>query len=170
MTNSFEAWTEDRRYGLKIPSATLDKMLALCTESRNLETGGVFVGEYSTGHNCAIVTDCSSAPHDSKSGDTHFYRGVSGLSQWLKRLWKHRDKQYYLGEWHYHPKADPFPSKTDLDQMRQIAFDASYHCPEPVLFVIGGDADKGWRYDAIVYIRELGQMTLHKHNVVGTRF
>lgn len=162
MTDKYEAWTEDKKCGLRIPSAVLDRMLKLCEDARGMETGGIFVGSYSNGHDCALVTDCSSAPQDSSAGIRHFYRGIRGLRRWLKRLWRHQEKQYYLGEWHHHPKGNPAHSSTDLEQMKKIASDASYHCPEPVLFIIGGDSDNGWTYRSMVYVREVGEMTLHQ--------
>lgn len=161
MTDKYDAWTVDVQYGLSIPCEVLDRMLALCENSEGIETGGIFVGHYSSGHDCAIVTDCSSAPQDSSAGITHFYRGIKGLKKWLLRLWRGREKQYYLGEWHYHPKGSPAPSSTDIKQMKKIASDPSYHCPEPVLFIIGGDSSNGWLYEAVVYIRGVGVKMLY---------
>jgi len=161
MTDNYEAWTEDEKCGLRISSAVLDRMFTLCKKAGGVETGGILVGNYSNGHRCALVTDCSGAPQDSSAGITHFYRGVKGLKTWMKRLWRRQAKQYYLGEWHYHPKANPTPSGTDLEQLKKIASDASYHCPEPVLFIIGGDSCKGWTHESIVYVHEVGQIQLY---------
>ena len=161
MTGDYEAWTKDSKYGLRIPSTVLKRMLMLCDKAHGVETGGILVGCYCSSHRCAQVTDCSNAPRDSTAGTAHFYRGVKGLKAWLKRLWRHQDKRYYLGEWHFHPNADPTPSHTDSEQMKKIASSTLYHCPEPVLFIIGGDSRSGWAYRSIVYVHKVGEMLLH---------
>jgi len=49
--------------------------------------------------------------------------------------------------------------------MKKIASDASYHCPEPVLFIIGGDSSNGWLYQAVVYVCNVGEMILHLKDI-----
>lgn len=162
MIDNYEAWTEDGRYGLRIPTIVLEKMLNFCENSKGMETGGVFVGHYSNNHDCALVTDCSGAPQDSKVGARYFYRGIKGLQNWFRQLWHHQERQYYLGEWHYHPMGSPTPSHIDVEQMKHNASDISYHCPEPALFIIGGDPKSGWTYESLVYIREIGEVRLFR--------
>ncbi|MFC1763855.1 Mov34/MPN/PAD-1 family protein [Planctomycetota bacterium] len=164
MTDDYEAWTEDSKYGLRIPSAVLERMLTLCDNAQGVETGGILVGYYCNSHHCALVTDCSKAPQDSAAGVSHFYRGVNGLKTWLKRLWRHQDKRYYLGEWHFHPNVDPIPSRTDSEQMKKIASSKLYHCPEPILFIIGGDSCSGWAYQSVVYVHQTGEILLNVKN------
>jgi hypothetical protein len=65
-----------------------------------------------------------------------FFRGVAGLQKLLDRLWR-SDESHYLGEWHYHPASDTTPSNQDLRQLRAIASDPSYCCPEPILLIVG---------------------------------
>ena len=49
---------------------------------------------------------------------------------------------YYLGEWHYHPKASPLPSSTDVNQMFRFANSSDLKCPEPILVIFGEDLGK----------------------------
>lgn len=133
-----ELWSEDRHFGLKLSANTIQQIIKQCQHAYPLETGGVLVGHYTGTYNCALVTAASKAPGDSRSGHTWFDRGVQGLQCWLDQLW-HMHQHYYLGEWHFHPGGLPYPSSMDHDQMQAIAGSITYHCPEPVLLIIGGD-------------------------------
>ena len=85
------------------------------------------------------------APHhppDSVGGPTWFSRGTQGLSSLLKGRWK--EKQYYLGEWHFHPEADPAPSPTDEGQLCEISVNRNYHCATPLLLIMGGNPQDIW--------------------------
>jgi len=148
---NYEAWTKDGRYGLRIPSKIIHKMLDLCRKSIDIETGGILVGYYNRSHNCAIVTDCSNAPKDSRREKRFFYRGVYGLQRWLSSLWKLGQRRYYLGEWHFHPFASANPSGIDLNQMREDAKDKSYNCPEPIMVLVGGDPNTECSLRAFIY-------------------
>lgn len=138
----------DMRFGLHLPSNVVRDLLDQCRHAGMMETGGILVGKYSPDHDCAVVSAISTAPSDSRRGRNWFERGVSGLQLWLNRLWYHRE--YYLGEWHFHPNAAPTPSSVDLSQMRRIARTESYHCPEPVLLIIGGDPNGSWTAQSLV--------------------
>jgi hypothetical protein len=87
---------------------------------------GILVGRYNDELDSALVTRITPAPADSRAGPTWFHRGTRGLRTLLRRLWE--EDQYYLGEWHFHPLADPTPSETDRQQMRDIAEDDNYYC------------------------------------------
>jgi integrative and conjugative element protein (TIGR02256 family) len=115
----------------------LEKIMHACHARATVETGGILIGRYGRTHSCAIVTDVSMPPPDSTHSSTCFQRGVHGLQQWLDQLWR-SDGHYYLGEWHYHPAGSPYPSQIDIEQMRAIARDVDYQCPEPLLLVVGG--------------------------------
>src|SRR4051794_36492130 len=108
----------------------IDAILRECRHAKGKETGGIFVGEYRREHDSALVSAISGAPTDSRAGRTWFYRGVQGLQAWLNRLW-HSERKHYLGEWHFHPYAEPSPSDTDTQQLNDIANTPSYHCSEP---------------------------------------
>jgi integrative and conjugative element protein (TIGR02256 family) len=138
----------DRRYGLVLGCEQLAKILEICSASDHLETGGILVGSYNEAHDLAIVSDVSGPPPDSKRGPTWFFRGVRGLQTWIERLWK--GKCYYLGEWHFHPGARPDPSGTDKSQIHDISRSAGYHCPEPLLVIIGGSVTENWEIAAFV--------------------
>jgi hypothetical protein len=153
-------WSADRRYGLRLPEAELARMLVLSRKAKRQETGGILVGSYSERLDCAIVRTASRAPRDSRSGGSWFHRGVRGLQRWLNGLWK--SKTYYLGEWHFHPFAAPTPSETDVAEMGQMAENPSYHCPEPVLVILGGDPGGDWQLRAFVFLGGRQLVELHE--------
>jgi len=150
---NYEAWTKDGRYGLRIPSKVLEKMMGLCGCAKDTETGGIMVGYYNRRHDCAIVTDCSGAPKDSLCEKRSFRRGVRGLQRWLMTLWNRSCRRYYLGEWHFHPFARAVPSEMDVTQMRKNAEDKSYNCPEPIMVLVGGAPNAAWSLRSFVCIR-----------------
>ena len=78
MMDNYEAWSEDKKYGLRISEKIVKKILGFCVKAGNKETGGILVGYYNQHHDCAIVTDCSSPPIDSQHEKDRFYRGIRG--------------------------------------------------------------------------------------------
>ncbi len=147
--------SEDDRYGLQITANHVRSLLRFCRRASPLETGGILLGHYSVSHERAVVTDIAKAPTDSRSGRDWFIRGVCGLQRKIDRLWR-RNQGYYLGEWHFHPFGSPLPSSTDIGQMFEIAELEQYHCPEPVLLIIGGDPKDEWSAKAFVFPRRQG--------------
>lgn len=111
-----------------------------CIEKGNLETGGILVGMYDSDLQSAIITKVLGPPADSKHGRTTFVRGTKGVKKILDDLWK--EGQYYLGEWHCHPKALPIASSQDINQMKRIAKNSIYRCPEPIMLIIGQDYEE----------------------------
>lgn len=147
-----EFGSQDGRYGLLIAANHVRSLIRLCRWASPLETGGILLGHYSISHERAIVTNITKAPTDSRSGRDWFIRGVRGLQRKIDRLWR-RNQGYYLGEWHFHPFGSPLPSPTDAGQMFEIAESEQYHCPEPVLLIIGGDPADEWSAKAFVFLR-----------------
>ncbi|WP_009631118.1 Mov34/MPN/PAD-1 family protein [Synechocystis sp. PCC 7509] len=147
-----EFWSLDKKFGISIAEKRLSQLLKMCVHSGTNETGGILVGFYTELHTCAVVTAISSPPSDSSSGSNWFNRGTQGLEGWLHRLW-HRDKHYYLGEWHFHPYASPKASQIDIEQMNQIASSPLYQCPEPLLLIIGGSSVNEWNAKAYVFLQ-----------------
>ena len=141
--------SEDGRFCLKISKNISDGILLICTASGNYEAGGILAGYYTSGKDIAVVTSYSTPPKDSRSGLHWYYRGISGLQGWLRKLWKKRE--YYLGEWHFHPMASAYYSSVDAKQMFSIASSPSYSCPEPILLIIGGNPSDRWEIKTFVF-------------------
>ncbi|MGA3172924.1 MAG: Mov34/MPN/PAD-1 family protein [Syntrophorhabdales bacterium] len=115
----------------------------IVTETRkktDRETGGILIGHYADSHT-AIVHQATAAPKDSKSGFGWFYRGVAGLKTLLARLWEQKERQYYLGEWHYHTAVWLDPSGRDIEQMQEVSRSPNYSCPEPIMLLVGVESE-----------------------------
>ncbi|HMP03958.1 MAG TPA: Mov34/MPN/PAD-1 family protein [Gemmatales bacterium] len=156
----------DKRFGVQISEGELAKAVKQCVKAGRNETGGILVGRYTAAHDCAVVTSASDAPQDSRAGGTWFSRGVAGLQRWLNGLWK--SKAFYLGEWHFHPFALASPSGDDLAEMRSISTTESYHCPEPILMIVGGDPKMEWHVKVFVYLPDEGLRELPEVKAEGS--
>lgn len=122
---------------VRIPNAAMRVITKYASRSVPQETGGVLIGSYDDMLHIATITKATGAPKDSACSRLGFIRGIAGTKAILKRA---ADRgEYYLGEWHTHPRASPEPSRTDLEQMLEIAMSKSYNCPEPILIIAGGN-------------------------------
>lgn len=148
-----EFWSQDRRFGLVLSAEHRRLLLERCSASWPNETGGILVGYYTAPRDLAVITQLPEAPVDSKSGRAEFVRGRRGLEDLLKRLWNQdaEAREYYLGEWHYHPGQAAEPSARDEAQMKAFAEDPDYRCREPLLVIAGGSLAGGWSITARVY-------------------
>lgn len=141
----------DKRKTFKIciSQNLINEIHELCHVSLPNETGGILIGSYTDNYTCAKITEVLKAPTDSESGPTWFFRGTSGVKKKLDRLWKEK-KQFYIGEWHYHPNSSSNLSYQDVKQMISISNDYAYKCPEPILLIIGGN-QLSWEYSSYVF-------------------
>lgn len=141
--NDMHFSSEDNRYQLVLRKHAQKTILDECIKSGRNETGGVLVGYYSDELDQAIVTQVSTKPDDSKSSGFTFVRGIEGLLNFFKNLWPYR--RYYLGEWHFHPFAEPDPSGDDFEAIKEIKANPSYDCKIPLLLILGGNPNKEYR-------------------------
>lgn len=141
------------RYTVSFSESTIEAMLNWCKEANGMETGGILLGRYSADLKCAEISRAIGPTSDSSSGQTWFVRGIRKLNRLLCRLWTLR-KDYYLGEWHYHPNASPTPSNLDISQLETIARCRKYKCPEPILVIVGGDPQGHWTMSVTIFPRD----------------
>ena len=134
--------SSDRCFGISLSDDVIAELVRYCSDAYPLETGGILLGHYNQNRDLAIVFKASPPPSDSKSGKRWFYRGVNGLQNLIDKLWG--QKNFYLGEWHLHPNGSPTASADDIKAISHIAITEQYHCPEPVLLIIGGAPGAGW--------------------------
>jgi integrative and conjugative element protein (TIGR02256 family) len=148
-TTALKFRTPDVRFGLSMDELTMGKILELCREAANVETGGILVGHYTKNHDWAIVTAISGPPKDSRRANASFFRGVKGLQKWLKHIWGSK-RHFYLGEWHYHPFAKAVASSVDAEQLKEHSENKPLMCPEPVMLIVGGNPNGLWEAKAYV--------------------
>ena len=118
---------------VEIGAEAFTAMLSFCEQAAHLETGGILVGFYSADGILAHVNEALGPPPGSQSTQTEFIRNA-GLGKTLQRRWP--EQQYYLGEWHSHPRGQTSPSRQDRLQMAEIGNDAAYCCPNPILIIV----------------------------------
>lgn len=166
VVSNYEAWSSCGRYGLRISSQIMSKILRFCRMSAQTETGGILVGYYTRRRDCAIVTDCSAPPVDSVCKRTIFHRGIEGLQQWILGLWNLKYRRYYIGEWHFHVLSSSTPSQIDVEQIKSTSEKVTYRCPEPIMVIVGGDASKDWSCKSFVYSQKEGLMELSRGRTI----
>jgi hypothetical protein len=156
---------------VELPRTCLNAMIDLSTDADPLETGGILAGTV-IDESTARVVRASDPPRDSTQGPTTFHRGTEGVDEWLREA---RDSMgiQYLGEWHYHPSASPEIGRQDRAEMNDIVSNEEYGCPNPILFIIGGNAPDEHAVRAYLFHRnrpfeELAHVTLHDQPVDGT--
>jgi len=147
-----ELWTHDRRFGVLLSRERISEALRFCRRAGRHETGGILIGRYTQSLDLAIVHEVIGPPRDSTAGKTWFRRGVEGLQEILAERWS-KGRDYYLGEWHFHPGSPPVPSLDDEEQMKALASTAEALCPEPILLILGGNPRGKWTLSAHVYPR-----------------
>ncbi len=153
----------DSDYHLIIQPKARMTMTRLCGRASGYEIGGILVGCYSTVRwekldsleckdlNTAVVMEATPPPKDSVVSHDSFHRGIAGLQKLLAVRWARPDRQYYIGEWHYHPSWHVEPSDTDIKQMVQISQAKHYHCSEPIMVIAGHGNDEALSLRAFVF-------------------
>jgi integrative and conjugative element protein (TIGR02256 family) len=156
-------WTSaDGRFAATMPSAACDAVEKHIRAAHPNETGGVLAGKYDDELAVAIITEASGPPPDSRADRIWFQRGAENLAKQMYSLWSKPSREYYLGEWHYHPADHIEPSPDDVEQMKQIAASAKYACPEPLMFIFG-ESQHGLRtVRGFVYPRGRDAIELHE--------
>ncbi|WEK35963.1 MAG: Mov34/MPN/PAD-1 family protein [Candidatus Pseudobacter hemicellulosilyticus] len=158
--------SSDKKLNVEIPFDIIEAIKQYSDTAGRNETGGILIGNYNNSHDTAQIKNVTGPPADSKSGRNWFYRGLKNLQTKLNEYWN--KKQYYLGEWHYHPYSSPSPSTVDTSQMFKIAISSDYRCPEPVMLIIGGSRGK-YQIAVFVFVRsdrmiELKMLPQVSHN------
>ena len=131
---TLEFWSHDRRFGIHLPGVVLGDIRRMCQEAGDEETGGILIGRYTEDLRCAEVTEASGPPADSERAGNWLIRGVAGLAARLGRSWRRR-REYYLGEWHFHPRGNLTESGPDRTTMTKVSRSANSNCPEAVLLI-----------------------------------
>ena len=149
MTEVFVA--RDHSVAIVVTQAIRESLLRYCVDAGQNETGGILIGHYTPLRDQAVITQLTGPPPDSTAGPTWFVRGVTGLQRLINRAWRRRD--FYLGEWHFHPFAAAEPSDRDRRQILDFAKNPNYRCPEPVLLVVGGDPSAGGELSMVVVLK-----------------
>lgn len=148
-----ETWaSSDSDLEVEIPSKCLNRVRNLCIEAGDVETGGILVGTYESASKARVIS-ATDPPRDSVQGPTIFHRGTEHVDEWLREA---RDSLgiRYLGEWHSHPSDSAAASRPDQIEMNTIASNEDYHCPDPILLVVGENPRQDFSANAYVFHRD----------------
>lgn len=154
---TLKARTIDGSYCLVIETRPLKEIERLCTAAGDNETGGILIGQYTADRLTVVVSEATSPPPDSRKGCSWFVRGIVGLRELLWQRWRSQERQYYVGEWHFHPADIIEPSPDDLDQMARIAREKKYYCSKPILVIIGRPSAGGGGRPLRVFVCPAGE-------------
>lgn len=144
--------SQDDRFEVNLRQEAFTKMSECAESDPEREVGGVLLGHYSPDLRTAFVEAVTDAPAGSVGSRVSFHRTAGQLPSLLRGLWAREPRQYYLGEWHYHPSTSTAPSGPDTKQMQGIAANAKYQCPEPVLVILGKQRAAGTEPNASVTV------------------
>ena len=100
------------------------------------EFGGILVGHYTEDRLSVNITD-TILPSMYKSSPVSFDRGAEGLKEKLLAMFTAEPSRIYVGEWHTHPNAAPYPSATDIRALRQIVAADSVNINNPIMLIVG---------------------------------
>ncbi|EKF86589.1 Mov34/MPN/PAD-1 family protein [Methanobacterium formicicum] len=139
----------DNKFSVSFTDTILSNIHHECIQAKNKETGGILIGKYSEDRNTAIISKITGPPNGSKQGKCSFKRTPVNLNKILHDKW---DLGYrYIGDWHFHPNSSSKPSTIDNIQMNKFANDKKLNCSEPILLIIGGNQNEGWKISLHVY-------------------
>lgn len=141
----------NNKFSVELNDKILNTIHQECIKSRNKETGGILIGKYSEDSK-TIINDITDPPKGSKQGRYIFERAPADLKEILKDIWDLGFR--YVGDWHFHPNSSPKPSTVDDKQMKKFATNKKLNCPEPILLIIGGNQDKGWKLSIQIYTKD----------------
>lgn len=154
--------SNDGVYTVTIERTCFEAMLRLARERMPVEVGTSLVGSYSDDGHRAQVQSLAPVTSDSRGGRTSFQRGVTGLRDFFRKVFKRSGgTTHYVGEWHSHPGGAPSPSRTDEANTMEIARDPDARCPECILVILAltdTDADLG----VFVFSRTRGKIVLRR--------
>ena len=155
-------WQSDcLKYTIRLSNACFLKMVEMAQAHTPKEVGTSLIGCYSDDGFEASLLDLAPLSSDSKGSRTSFYRGIDGLRRFFTKLRQNfGGKRHYVGEWHSHPDAVPFPSRRDDKQQLAIAKDTNTKCPECIRVIIGHTLSNVDEIGVFVYSRKRGRVLL----------
>ncbi|WP_177230488.1 Mov34/MPN/PAD-1 family protein [Chitinophaga sp. CF118] len=124
---------------IQLSEEVFKKIQEHCVRHYPKEFGGIFYGSINSNTDTAMVEDIIVSKWFVNT--TVLFRRIAWYFNWrLKQIHRRSNGQlYYIGEWHTHPNAAPFPSTTDLKAMCRIANNPNIRIKTPILLIIGYD-------------------------------
>ena len=135
-------WYSDGRRRLKLSSDLLELLSAYEKTSDRRERGGILLGRVFDNYD-EIVEIVAPSKTD-KSKLFSFIRRKYPAQKKINRRWAKGDGYViYLGEWHTHPNADPYPSSQDRMMIKRT-MEKTIMAIKYLYLVIGGINESVW--------------------------
>lgn len=140
------------------------KMCRLATVKFPLETGGMLLG-YVANNGESVVTDIIGPGLKAKHGRFNFTPDGEYQQFFLEKHFSETEgRETYLGDWHTHPKGEPYPSHLDRRTLARIAQTPSSGTSHPVMAILGG-GNKEWLLGAVQFQSIEKKLIFNYHQV-----
>ncbi len=112
---------------------------------RDIETGGMLLGQIDSAAHVLWVDTATGPPPDSVLSASYFEHGTAGVAD-IREARRHATARTsdFIGYWHIHPDGQAAPSATDRHGMTTLV-DQVPGCRQALMLILGGPAD---RWDA----------------------
>jgi integrative and conjugative element protein (TIGR02256 family) len=111
---------------------------------RDIETGGMLLGEIDDACRCIWIDVAAGPPPDSRLSAWHFDHGIDGVQELVHHHQAcSRGMTVFVGMWHTHPDHTAWPSPTDAVGMQHLLAPALQASPRALMIILGG-AEQAW--------------------------
>lgn len=136
---------------LYVTDTALDQLASESEAKPGVETGGVLVGFIDHRLRAAVVTHASGPGPKAFHRPSRFQRDREFCQAFLDYHAARTDGVLdFLGEWHKHREADPWPSPTDKNTYEKLAANPNCHLDEVVVLITGTRRLRGPARDRFV--------------------
>jgi proteasome lid subunit RPN8/RPN11 len=135
-------------YQIRVGQAALAGMRAWMRNServrgRHVETGGILFGHADPFLKVIWVDEVSGPPPDSRHSPCGFVCGTAGVAEMnTEKERRSRKSVSFVGMWHTHPGAMPWPSDTDYSAMANLLTGDQFQAKRFLMVIIGADSSK----------------------------
>jgi integrative and conjugative element protein (TIGR02256 family) len=106
---------------------------------RDIETGGMLLGEIDEACRCIWIDMATGPPPDSRLSGLHFDHGTEGTEELIEHYRTSSGQlTTFVGMWHTHPDHQAQPSPTDETGVRQLLIPAMRTAPRAIMVILGG--------------------------------
>lgn len=121
-----------------VVDAALEQMAVESESKPGVETGGVLVGFIDRRLCAAVITHASGPGPNALHRPDRFERDREFCQLFLdQHAVRTGGVLDFLGEWHKHREADPWPSPTDRNTYQKLAADPNCHLDQVVVLITG---------------------------------
>ena len=106
---------------------------------RDIETGGLLLGEIDEACQCIWIDTATGPPPDSRLSAVHFDHGTDGAQELIDHYRTSTGQiTTFAGLWHTHPDHQARPSLTDQAGMQHLLTPAVQATPRAIMVILGG--------------------------------